>query len=256
MITPQETTIGLPPPPTSFLPGSQSSWAPGGAAAQQAGNEQHISLLPKLEAMGVTWSMAGFAEERSLHEAAAADSSSSSTINAHVLRLIANGKSVVLSLRETMEDFQQDRMGPIFEAQLKKELAGVSADGLRNKVTIVYEPIWAVVASTEDDGATSEEERPQESPALAQATLDVCRHVLAILYSHEVANATRILYGGAAIGEHESIDAFMDMPDIDGALVDVPSSVEDFKRIVNFQAPRKGGGLFKTLWSRVTKGSS
>lgn len=186
--------------------------------------------------------MAGFSEERMLH-----DTNDSSIVNAHCLRMIANGMNVVLCIRETLEDFQQDRLGPILEAQLKKELAGVSAEGVMTKVTIVYEPAWANANANTN---TTEERRLQESPEIAQATLHVCRRVLAIMYSPQVANATRILYGGAAIGD--SVDAFMAMPDIDGALVNVPS-VDAFKRIINFKAPPSG---LRKLWSRVTKGKS
>ena len=59
------------------------------------------------------------------------------------------------------------------------------------------------------------------------------RSILASLYDEEVAQATRIQYGGSVTPE--SVDELMAQPDIDGCLVGGASLVaEKFGRIINF----------------------
>jgi len=54
------------------------------------------------------------------------------------------------------------------------------------------------------------------------------------MYGEEIANETRILYGGS-VGP-DSVDGLLMQPDIDGALVGGASlSAEKFGRIINFQ---------------------
>lgn len=59
------------------------------------------------------------------------------------------------------------------------------------------------------------------------------RGVLASLYDDEVAQATRIQYGGSVTPD--SVDELMAQPDIDGCLVGGASLVADkFGRIINY----------------------
>ena len=71
------------------------------------------------------------------------------------------------------------------------------------------------------------------TPEIAQEVHAVCRNILSELYDAEVAENTRILYGGS-VGP-DSVDSLMEQPDIDGALVGGASlDAEKFGRIVNF----------------------
>lgn len=59
------------------------------------------------------------------------------------------------------------------------------------------------------------------------------RTVLANLYDEEVAQATRIQYGGSVTPE--SVDGLMAMPEIDGCLVGGASlDADKFGRIINY----------------------
>lgn len=62
-----------------------------------------------------------------------------------------------------------------------------------------------------------------------------CRSILEDMYGEDVAEATRILYGGSV--SPESVDGLMAKPNIDGTLVG-GASLDDskFGRIINFEA--------------------
>lgn len=60
------------------------------------------------------------------------------------------------------------------------------------------------------------------------------RTILASLYDEEVAQATRIQYGGSVTPD--SVDELMSQPEIDGCLVGGASLVaEKFGRIINYK---------------------
>ena len=60
------------------------------------------------------------------------------------------------------------------------------------------------------------------------------RTVLAKMYDEEVAQATRIQYGGSVTPD--SVDELMSMPEIDGCLVGGASlDAEKFGRIINYK---------------------
>ncbi len=62
------------------------------------------------------------------------------------------------------------------------------------------------------------------------------RTVLEKMYDEEVAQATRIQYGGSVTPD--SVDELMAMPEIDGCLVGGASlDAAKFGRIINFQKP-------------------
>ena len=140
--------------------------------------------------------------------------------------------NVILCIGETEAEFEQNLVGSICEIQLKKGLAGVSTEDM-SKVTVAYEPIWAI-----GTGKVA-------TPEIAQDVHAICRGILEEMYGSEVAEVTRILYGGSV--SPESVDGLMAKPDIDGALVGGASlSIESFGRIVNFEVdeePDKLGRL-------------
>jgi len=105
--------------------------------------------------------------------------------------------------------------------QVSKDLAGVSKEDMKD-VVIAYEPVWAIGTGLVCD---------------SDAANDVhkyIRTVLAKMYDDEVAQATRIQYGGSVTPE--SVDQLMAKSDIDGCLVGGASLFADkFARIVNFE---------------------
>lgn len=74
----------------------------------------------------------------------------------------------------------------------------------------------------------------QQTSETAQSVHETCRKVLAEMYDDEVAEETRILYGGSVTPE--SIDDLMVQPDVDGCLVGGASlDAAKFSRIINFE---------------------
>jgi triosephosphate isomerase len=129
--------------------------------------------------------------------------------------------NVILCIGETLEEFEKNLVGPVCEIQLKKGLAGIDADAM-SKVTIAYEPVWAI-----GTGKVA-------TPEIAQSVHAKIRTIMTEIYGEEIANDTRILYGGSV--SPESVDDLMAEADIDGALVGGASlSAESFGRIINHE---------------------
>ncbi len=85
-----------------------------------------------------------------------------------------------------------------------------------------YEPVWAI-----GTGKVA-------TPEIAQEVHAQIRSTLADMYGQEVADVTRILYGGSV--SPESVDGLMAKPDIDGTLVGGASlNGKSFGRIINFE---------------------
>jgi triosephosphate isomerase (TIM) len=62
------------------------------------------------------------------------------------------------------------------------------------------------------------------------------------MYGKDVAQATRVLYGGSV--SPESVDGLLAKPDIDGALVGGASlNAKSFGRIINFQGAEAPVGV-------------
>jgi triosephosphate isomerase len=90
------------------------------------------------------------------------------------------------------------------------------------KVVIAYEPVWAI-----GTGKTASKEQAQEAHAFI-------RGVVEQIFEKNIAEQTRILYGGSV--KPTNVDELMAQSDIDGALVGGAAlDAESFARIVNFQ---------------------
>ena len=88
--------------------------------------------------------------------------------------------------------------------QVRRGLVDVTKEQARS-VVVAYEPIWAI--------GTGE----VATPADAQEVCSAIRTLLAELYSGDVADAVRILYGGSV--KASNIASIMAEEDVDGALV-------------------------------------
>ena len=169
-----------------------------------------------LKSIGVEWALAGHSERRTINQ------ETDEFINAQCLKLIEKDMNVVLCIGETLEEFEKDLVGPVCEMQLKKGLAGIGKDKM-DKVTIAYEPVWAI-----GTGKVA-------TPEIAQSVHEEIRKILGDMFGADIADSTRILYGGSV--SPESVDGLMAKPDIDGTLVGGASlNADSFGRIINFEA--------------------
>jgi triosephosphate isomerase len=88
------------------------------------------------------------------------------------------------------------------------------------KIVIAYEPVWAIGTG-----------RAATAPGANSVLSDYIRPALISLFGSEVAQGTRILYGGSVTGSNAA--EFFGQPDIDGALVGGASlKPADFIKIV------------------------
>ena len=169
-----------------------------------------------LQSVGVQWALAGHSERRVIF------GETDEYINGQCKKLMELGMSVMLCIGESESEYEQDLAAAVCAVQLKKGLAGITAEQMTN-VAIAYEPVWAI-----GTGKVA-------TPAIAQAVHSNCRSTLASMFGEEVASNTRILYGGSVTPD--SVDELMAQPDIDGALVGGASlDATKFGRIINFQA--------------------
>jgi triosephosphate isomerase len=139
-------------------------------------------------------------------------------INKKVHATLAANLIAVLCVGELLEEREAGKTIDVVKAQLVGSLAGVTAEQMKN-VVIAYEPVWAI-----GTGKTA-------SPQQAQDVHADLRKIMADQYNEEVAQATRILYGGSV--KPDNAADLMSQADIDGALVGGASlKVDSFSGII------------------------
>jgi triosephosphate isomerase len=90
-------------------------------------------------------------------------------------------------------------------------------------VVVAYEPVWAI-----GTGKTA-------TPEDAQEVCGEVRLTLRELYSAELADGVRVLYGGSV--KSSNVQALMQQPDVDGALVGGASlDAEEFAALCRLAA--------------------
>jgi triosephosphate isomerase len=125
---------------------------------------------------------------------------------------------VVLCVGETIEQREDGNTMTVVLSQVSKGLSGVDSSTMA-AVVIAYEPVWAI-----GTGKTA-------TPEDAQTVHASIRDSLAELYDSNIAQQTRIQYGGSVKPENAT-DLFA-CEDIDGALVGGASlSADSFNAIV------------------------
>lgn len=171
---------------------------------------------PQVKSLGLEWALAGHSERRTIF------GEDDDYINGQCLKIIENGMNVMLCIGETESEYNLNLAGAVCAVQLKKALAGISAEDTK-RVAIAYEPVWAI-----GTGKVA-------TPEIAQSVHKEVRDILTDMYDEEIAQEIRILYGGSVTPE--SVDDLMAQPDIDGALVGGASlDATKFARIINFKA--------------------
>ncbi len=108
----------------------------------------------------------------------------------------------ILCVGERLEEKEAGRTEEIVTEQIGSSLAGIDA---LNGLIIAYEPVWAIGTGK---AATSEQ---------ANETIGLIRRNVAKLYSEDIAQEVRILYGGSVTAANAT--ELMSQPEIDGALV-------------------------------------
>jgi triosephosphate isomerase len=173
---------------------------------------------PMLSKLGCSYVVVGHSERRDHHH------ETDEVVNGKVQAAARNGLVPILCVGEPLEVRREGGHVAHATAQLRAALAGVTAEQARTLV-VAYEPIWAI--------GTGEVATPDD----AQEVCGELRTTLAELYSGDLADGVRVLYGGSV--KPDNAAAIMARTDVDGALVGGASlSVEDFTAIVRFDRAR------------------
>ena len=118
---------------------------------------------------------------------------------------LAAGLEVIACLGETLPERKDGQTIAVVDRQLDALVSGVPGEALAAKVTLAYEPVWAI-----GTGLTA-------TPAQAQEVHVHLRARLAERAGAAVAQRVIIQYGGSV--KPANVAELMDSPDVDGALV-------------------------------------
>jgi triosephosphate isomerase len=166
-----------------------------------------------LKALDVHYVIVGHSERRQYHH------ERDEHIAEKVAVAIKNGLVPVICVGETAEDLELYGPSAVPVQQLHGALA--LAGGATN-IVVAYEPVWAIGSG---QAATPEQ---------AEQVAEQLRYVIAEVLGGEVADATRILYGGSV--KSTNIAGFLRQPNVDGALVGGASlDIPEFASIAQFR---------------------
>ena len=142
-------------------------------------------------------------------------------VNAKVKAAYRHGLTPILCCGEGLEVRKAAGQVEHVVGQLTRNLEGIPAEQARS-IVIAYEPIWAI--------GTGEVATPED----AQEVCAAIRTLLADLYSGDLADGVRVLYGGSV--KSSNIAGIMAKEDVDGALVGGASlDAAEFAAICRFK---------------------
>jgi len=171
--------------------------------------EISVSMLKDI---GCTYVLCGHSERR--HVIGETDE----LINKKVTSAINGGLLPILCVGELLEERKADKTNDVITRQIKAGLTSLSSEKA-SAVTIAYEPVWAI-----GTGLTATPQQAQEIHASI-------RELLSQIYSSQLADEIRILYGGSV--KPENAADLMCQQDIDGLLVGGASlNKDDFNTII------------------------
>jgi glyceraldehyde 3-phosphate dehydrogenase len=191
--------------------GAQDCWVQGNGAFT---GETSADMLKD---MGISWVIIGHSERRGKGE-------SDAEVAKKAKYALDKGVKVIACCGEPLEARQNGTTNDFVFPQIKAYADVFTKEDWKN-VVIAYEPIWAI-----GTGLTA-------TPEQAQDTHAAIRQYLGQIAGADVAEQTRILYGGSATGA--TAPGLSAKPDIDGFLVGGASLKPEFADIVNCNGSEK-----------------
>ena len=171
----------------------------------------------QLKNLGINWTIIGHSERRGyFHE-------DEHVIGEKLNQAFTNGLKVILCIGEKLEDREANKTFDVIDAQLKTAVEKVGAHW--EDVVIAYEPVWAI-----GTGKTATPEQAEEVHAHI-------RQILKEKVSEEVANKTRIIYGGSV--NEKNCNTLIEKSNIDGFLVGGASLKPAFNLIIESYKNKK-----------------
>ena len=185
---------------------SQNAWCESSGAFT---GEVSAEMLVEV---GCGWVILGHSERRQLM------GDTDLLVASKVTAALSAGLQVILCVGETRGQREAEETEAVLSRQLLAGLGEVDGEAV-DRLVVAYEPLWAI-----GTGLTATTEQAES----AHAHL---RNQLAVRYNSDVAEATRILYGGSVKSDNAA--DLMSQPNVDGALVGGASlSVESFLAII------------------------
>ncbi|MFJ3957896.1 triose-phosphate isomerase [Arthrobacter sp. NPDC090010] len=168
-----------------------------------------------LAKLGCRYVLVGHSERRTIHQ------ESDEVLNAKVQAAYRHGLVPVLCVGEGLEIRQAGTHVEHTLAQLRAGVAGLTPEQGATLV-VAYEPVWAI--------GTGEVAGPEDAQEMCAAI----RAELATIFGAEIADRTRLLYGGSVKAANAA--AILGQNDVDGVLVGGASlDAGEFANIVRFE---------------------
>ncbi len=125
-------------------------------------------------------------------------------VNKKAKLVLASGMTPIICIGETLEERESDKTFEVVERQVKGAFSGMEEEKAE-QVILAYEPVWAI-----GTGKTATPDQAQEVHSKIRALIEE-------LYSGDIAQSKRILYGGSM--KPDNCEELMKEPDIDGGLI-------------------------------------
>ena len=168
------------------------------------------AFLKKLE---VKYVLIGHSERRQYH------SENDEIVQAKTAAAFRHGIVPVICVGETLEQLESEGQSAV---PVRQTLAALAGHDKMGDFVIAYEPVWAI--------GTGKVATPEE----AAAVCGKIREAIAAEHGPEIADATRILYGGSV--KANNVAGFLRSNEVDGVLVGGASlDAEEFSGIARFQ---------------------
>ena len=168
------------------------------------------AFLKKLE---VKYVLIGHSERRQYH------AENDETVQAKTAAAFRHGIVPVICVGETLEELETQGQSAV---PVRQTLAALAGHDKMGDFVIAYEPVWAI--------GTGKVATPEE----AAAVCGKIREAIAAEHGPEIADATRIRYGGSV--KANNVAGFLRSSEVDGVLVGGASlDAEEFSGIARFQ---------------------
>jgi triosephosphate isomerase len=165
-----------------------------------------------LKKLDVKYVLIGHSERRSYH------AETDEVVQAKVAAAFKHGLIPVICVGETLEELESEGASAVPVRQILAALAG--HDSLAEFI-VAYEPVWAI--------GTGQIATPEQAANVAQKI----REAISESFGPEIAQYTRILYGGSV--KAANVAGFLRSPEVDGVLVGGASlDVAEFSGIARF----------------------
>jgi triosephosphate isomerase len=133
-------------------------------------------------------------------------------LNLKIHQALDYGIKPVFCIGETAAERNSGKVKEVLYHQLASGLEGVSQEQME-QITIAYEPVWAINNALLNPDAEIKAATPEE----ALETHKLIRDWLVSTYDQQIADDTRILYGGSM--KPANAEELLALPDIDGGLI-------------------------------------